>query len=303
MVDQYHARQSPYSDPGRFAHRFDDIDPTVEVVSSLARNLIVHYRTRNWGLPAASVTDINLRWVAEILATDHHRHGQPLTLPRPAERRVQGCCRDHTLLAVAVLRHHGVPARSRLGFAPYLTDTDWTADHAVVEAWMGGRWRRFDPEFDEAMPRLADPTDIAHGPDGPFLTAAEVWLGCREGTLDPGRFGADETVGLVGDSFVHAMVIREVAHRFGDELLLWDRWGAMHWDLLDAPEAHVGLVDEIARLLVRADTGDVDAEAQLWSRYRQDPLLHPGQIVRGTSPTGDTYHLDLVSGQGASLKG
>lgn len=226
-----YSSQSAYSDPGPWAPLFKVIEATIEGVSALARNLVVHHRAHRDVLPEASREDISLRWVESFLDTDQRRHHQPLCVERDLARRVQGCCRDHALLAVAALRHHGVPARSRVGFSSYLSPT-WHHDHVVVEAWLGGRWRRFDPEFDDSpLPLPPDPSDLGLGPTSPFLTAANVWLGHRAGSLDVTRFGAEEGVGADGDWFVHSYVISEVAHRFGDELLLWEWWGAMQPDL------------------------------------------------------------------------
>ena len=222
-----YARQSLCSEPGRHAQLFEDVQPTIESVSAMARNVVVHYKASGLDLPRESRPDVDLRWVEAILATDQQRHRAPLDRERPVEARVQGCCRDHSLLAVAALRHHGVPARTRVGFASYLFES-WHYDHVVVEIWIEGRWRRFDPEVAEALPGLPDPTDIPISPGAPFLTAAEVWLGHRAGRLDVARFGAVEYAALQGEPFVHAKVICELAHRFGDELLLWDRWGAMN---------------------------------------------------------------------------
>src|SRR5687768_11054798 len=36
-----------------------------------------------------------------------------------APERIVGCCRDFTLLFVSLARYHGIPARSRVGFATY----------------------------------------------------------------------------------------------------------------------------------------------------------------------------------------
>lgn len=192
--------------------------------------MTAHSRAQADALPAATADDISLRWVEAILAVDQSRHPSPLTVDRPPGQRVQGCCRDHSLLAVAVLRHHGIPARSRVGFAGYLSGTGWHHDHVVAEAWVDGRWRRFDPEFADAtaaVGTLRDTSDIPAGPTSPFLTAAHVWRGHRSGVLDVDRFGVAEDVPIAGDWFVHSYVIQEVAHRFGDELLLWDQWGAV----------------------------------------------------------------------------
>lgn len=289
-----HSTQTAFSDPGVWAGLLDEVEPTIAHVSAAARNIVVHYRASDRELPEHSRDDISLRWMDTILATDQRRHAAPLTGERPIDQRVQGCCRDHTLVAVAALRHHGVPARSRVGFASYFSPS-WHHDHVIVETWLNGRWRRFDPEFESPRPRLEDPSDIPHGPTSPFLTAAQVWLGHRSGSLDVARFGADEGLGLDGDWFVHGYVIREVAHHFGDELLLWDSWGAMHSDLVHAPPADLRLVDEVADLLVRADDGDLVAEGELLSRYREDDRLHPSSRIESWSPYGDQYAVDLVT--------
>jgi len=289
-----HTRQTEYSDPGEWAVLFDAIDPTVEAVSAMARNVVAHYRAQAAELPESSRGDISLRWVVAILDTDQHRNPQPLTVERAVSKRVQGCCRDHSLLAVTALRHHGIPARDRVGFAKYLSPT-WNHDHVIVESWLNGRWRRFDPEFAEPLPSLPDPTDIADGPDSPFLTAAHVWLGHRAGAVDVTRFGVAEGLGIGGDWFVYGYVIAEAAHRFGDELLLWDTWGAMSGDLASVPSDHLALVDEVARLLVLADEGDLEAERALLDHYRHDSRLHPGTHIRSMSPDGGVYDVDLAA--------
>jgi len=289
-----HAAQSSYSDPGAFAFLFDEIAPTIDAVSLMARNVVAHYRAQESELPESSREDISLRWVEAILATDQDRHAAPLMVERAVSERVQGCCRDHTLLAVAALRHHGVPARSRVGFATYLSST-WNHDHVIVEAWLDGRWRQFDPELAAPVPNLAQPTDISHGPNSPFLTAAHTWRGHRAGSIDVSRFGVAEGLGIGGDWFVYGYVVAEVAHRFGDELLLWDTWGAMHGDLEHAPPGDLRLVDEVAQLLVAADEGDVDAEGELLIRYREDDRLHPSGQIRSVSPNGGLYDVDLLA--------
>lgn len=290
-----HAAHSPFSDPGPWARLFDDVEPTIGGVSAMARNVVAHYRAKAAELPASSRDDINLRWVSAILEVDQRRHATSLTFDRSLVDRVQGCCRDHTLLAVSALRHHGVPARSRVGFATYLSATTWHHDHVVVEAWLEGRWRRFDTEFDSSVGVLVDPTDIPLGPGAPFLTAAEVWLGHRSGSLDVTRFGVAEGLGIGGDWFVHGYVISEVAHRFGDELLLWDQWGAMCGDVATAPPDNLVLADDIAGLLVRADDGDVGAEAELLRCYRADERLHPGRRIRSFGPYGGGDDIDLAN--------
>lgn len=139
------ARHTPASDPGGFAPLLAAVTPTAEAISPVIRNLTAHYRAEAEHLPAGTDEDVDLRWVDAMLAMDQERHpGLALGAPREIAERLQGCCRDRALLAVAVLRQHGVPARSRVGFADYF-EPGWHHDHVVAEGHDGRRWRRFDP--------------------------------------------------------------------------------------------------------------------------------------------------------------
>ncbi|SDJ28213.1 Transglutaminase-like superfamily protein [Frankineae bacterium MT45] len=284
-----HSVHTAYSDPGQYAALLAELPADPEGLSAVARNVIVHYRASGHLLPSATRDDVNSRWVDRILAVDQSRHPQPLAAPREATSRVQGCCRDHTLFCVAALREHGIPARSRVGFAGYFIE-GWHHDHVIVEAWLEGRWRRFDPEIDAPMAGLSTPMemqwDTAHGPG--FATAARAWTLHRSGEIDAETYGVDPSVPVVrGERFLFNEIINEVAHRFGDELLLWDGWGR-----IQAPVDPVGAedatwADGIATLLLAADSGDLEAEQALFDQYRADPGLHPGRSVLQASPFGD----------------
>ena len=274
-----YAEHSPYSDPGRHADLLRALPGTAAVLSAAARNVIAHYRAELPDLPEERRHEIDSRWLEVILSVDQDRHGAPLTAPRPVADRVAGCCRDHTLFVVGGLREHGVPARSRVGFASYFTP-GYHHDHVIVEYLDGGRWRRIDPELAPGRSDF-DPEDMAAGADAPFQTAAEVWQGYRAGELDPETYGVYPGAPFAGPDFIRGYVIFQVAHRFGDELLLWDDWGAT----LDGDDEE--MIDRLADLLVRADAGDAAAEEELYAWYRADDRLHPGDSVIQNSPYGN----------------
>ena len=286
LVD--YALQSAYSDPGRWASLLDDLPTDPSGLSQVARNGIAHYRAEAAGLPEETRDEIGLRWLAEILSADQGRNPPSLLVERPLASRVQGCCRDHTLLCVGALRHHGLEARSRVGFARYFTP-GWHHDHVIVEVRRDGRWRRFDSELGGRDD--FDPHDVPSGPESPFVTAAEAWLGHRAGRFDVTTFGVDPDHPASGEWFVRSYVVMEIAHRYKDELLLWDGWGVMG---PEADDAATGLVDEIATLLVAADAGDAAAETELHERYRADARLHPGDTVMSFSPNGETASVSLA---------
>ncbi len=284
-----HATHTRYSDPGRFAPLVEHVEPDPAAVSAVARNLIVHYRASGHVLPDETRDDINARWLESTLSLDQNRHPLPLAQPRSVTERVQGCCRDHTLFCIGVLRSHGIPARSRVGFAGYFID-GWHHDHVIVEAWIDGRWRRFDSEIETPSESFPSPLDIGHcSVDGNgFVTAAQVWASYRLGELDPETYGVDPTMPVFrGERFVFDEVIYEVAHRFGDELLLWDGWGRIGEPGEPVVASDAEWLDGVAGLLLEADRGNTGAEQELLEQYREDAGLRPGPTVVQASPYGD----------------
>jgi len=287
-----YATHSPYSDPGPFRPLLSALPADTAAVQEAACNAVIHYRGRAGELFDGQDADIDLRWMADILRVAQERSAAPLTHPRPAHEQVAGCCRDHTLLAVAALREHGIPARSRVGFAGYFRP-GFHHDHVVAERWDGARWVRFDPEISNADWPF-DTHDLPIGYGAPFETAAEVWRAYRSGVTDAALYGVDPSLPhLTGPEFVRGYVVVELAHRQRDELLLWDVWGdALPWTTTPAEELDA-LADEVAALLVAADAGDAAAERELEKRYASDPRLRAHDVVT-LSPTGRVGDTDLT---------
>ncbi|CCH80278.1 conserved hypothetical protein [Nostocoides japonicum T1-X7] len=291
------ASHTAYSDPGPWAGRLRELPDDVESLCAASRNVIVHYRAELPEMTPDRLPEVNSRWLHRILERDQRRFATPLLAERPPTERVAGCCRDHSLFLTAALRERGIRARNRVGFARYLS-ADWVFDHVVTEYHDGDRWVRTDPEF--AAGQLAvDVRDLGRGPDSPFRTAAETWLAHRDGTLDVGDHGVFPGAGpdLRGPGFVRHYVVMQLAHRYGDELLLWDTWGAI---APDGPALSDEEVDDIARRLVAADA-DVEspasraADEELYAVYRSDARLRPGAVIRQLSPLGtESQVVDLT---------
>lgn len=291
------AQHSAYSDPREHADVLAGLGTAPADVHAAATGLVAHYRADAETLDRARLPTIDLRWLDRVLAAGLEVSAAPLPGRAPADR-IAGCCRDHTLLAVGLLREHGVPARSRIGFARYFMP-GFGVDHVVVERWDGQRWVRSDPELDAAFGAAPpagepfDPFDMPTGVDSPFPTAAELWAAHRRDGLDLSQYGVAGVPELRGRDFVRHYVLLEVAHRRRDEVLLWDVWGTALDGATDA-EADAA-ADALADLLLRADAGEPDAEEALARRYAQDPRLRPGRRVRTLSPLGREGWTDLVA--------
>ena len=82
-------------------------------------------------------------------------------------------------------------------------------------------------------------------------------------------------------------VIHEIAHRFGDEMLLWDSWGRIGMPGSAVSDEDATWLDEVALMLEAADADDLGVEQHLLEWYRNDPGLHPGGTVMQHSPFGE----------------
>ncbi|MET0788962.1 MAG: transglutaminase-like domain-containing protein [Cellulomonas sp.] len=290
-----YATHSRYSDPGPHAPLLAAVATDPGALHTAACSVVIHYRAGAEALADGQDADIDLRWLSDVLDESQKRSAVPLTAPRAPAQQIAGCCRDHTLFAVGVLREHGIPARSRVGFSGYFRP-GFHHDHVVGEYWDGSRWVRFDPELNMAENWFGfDSHDMATGIGAPFETAAEVWLAHRRDGLDVSTYGVDPSMPeLCGPEFVRGYVVTELAHRQRDELLLWDVWGDTLPGTPTPPDELDRLADEIAALLVAADAGDTAAEASLAERYASDPRLRPDAVVT-LSPTGRVGDADLVA--------
>ncbi len=113
------------------------------------------------GLRDAALIEAIMNWTATHL---EYRMGASNSLTDAMDTFVDrvGVCRDYAHLAICLLRASGVPARAVSAYAWSLEPPDM---HAVVEAFIGGRWRLFDPTGRapvEGLVRVATGADAAH---------------------------------------------------------------------------------------------------------------------------------------------
>lgn len=216
----------------------------------------------------------HLRTTYQILDRILAAEPGPLVEPRPPAQRLAGSCRHFSLLAVAALRAHGIPARARCGFARYFVP-GWHIDHWVVEYWSAAAsvWTLADAQL---SPELSGALDIAFRPsDVPreeFVVAGEAWIRCREGKLDPSLCGLDGE-GQSGWWWIAGNLVRDVAALSKMELLPWDVWGGMPGP--DDPITNV-VAEEFDRLA--AITADPDTAVESRLRYATELFRVPAHV-------------------------
>jgi Transglutaminase-like superfamily len=279
---EFYARQSKVTKPGKFAARVQEVPGSLSAMRTAARNLVFHYRADGDfaanGIAAERIAEIDIRYAEDMLARLAELADQPLTADRKPCQRLVGCCRDFTVLFLAILRAHGVPARARVGFAAYFLPA-WNLDHVVAEVWDAGqqRWRLVDAELadDYTDPATGAPLDVEDLTSSQFITGAAAWLACRDGSADPDRFcvSPDLDIPLTrGWPYIRHNLILDLAALTGREMVLWDNWG---WsELADLSPAQLAVLDDLARAINR------DAPlSELVTFYEQDGLRVPAEVT------------------------
>jgi Transglutaminase-like superfamily len=243
----------------------------VAICALVAPLVIQPHEAAALGVPAQRLNERNLRSAADIVSALLAVDPAPLGVPREPAARVVGTCRHFAVLACALLRHRGIPARARCGFATYF-QPEKGFDHWVIEYRHRGdsTWTRLDVEY-LGRPLPVSPADLR---PGELLTGGEAWAAHREGKIDAAQFGVYGTENW-GPAEIRGNAIRDIAALNKVEMLPWDEWGRMTASYRGETGAdYDDLMDEIAAVTA---AGDLGAIADL---YRTQDLAVPAELAR-----------------------
>ena len=283
----FYAAQSTVTDPGSMAHLFADLPPDIPALRRIASGLVTHYRGDDLealGIPEERVQEINTRNVEPMLRRIIELDDRPLAAQRPKQRRLVGCCRDFTVLFVSMLRHQGIPARSRVGFAGCFFK-DWLLDHEVAEVWdaQEQRWRLIDPQMPDTF---VDPTDgvtvdAMDVPRDRFQVGGEAWARCRAQDADPERYVVDPWLDIPvtrGWLQLRHNLVQDLAALNMREMILWDTWGILDDNPIPADQAV--MLDRMAAVTRQ----DNPSPAEIAALYRETPEAAVPGVVTNYNP-------------------
>jgi hypothetical protein len=219
------------------------------------------------------------------------QRGDPaLDRDRPPSERAVGCCRDATVLFLALARAKGIPARARVGFAAYF-NPGWLIDHVVAEVWdeTKGRWRMVDPEMDAAWtPKVNGiPVNWLDLAEDQFVTGPRAWRAARAGTSDPERCVVDPDLEIPATRswpYIAHHVIHDLTALNKTEMVPWDYWGLLALDAAwtgPLPEQDAAVMDEIS-----AVTADPAAAPETLARIGARDGLRVPSVVTSIDPNG-----------------
>jgi hypothetical protein len=278
-----YARHSCWSDPGRFGADLAALPAQPALLPEIVGGIVLHPLFA----PAAARAKpgAELRRIADIVDAILAADGRALDQPREPEERLLASCRTYALLACAILRQHGCPARVRVGFADYFTP-GFAEDHWVCEYREGDAWRRLDAELSEGIRRSFAVSFLATDVPGErFVAAGPAWIKMRRGEGDPARFGVS-ALGLSGLWFAAGSLLRDLAALDMEEMMPWDLWGPAR-DFLPGTEIsadRVHRLDALAEALAALDETDADPGPILadhaWAALEKSVLSFPqGQPI------------------------
>jgi excinuclease ABC subunit A len=180
----YYRSHSPITDPGEYAYLYENLPYGIHELVDILQGLMMHRLAAGSigvTLTRESRSEQRLRTMKQRLERMMELNPAALTIARePIERQV-GLCRDYAVFLTSMLRHKGVPARMRVGFAEYLQpDSIYKIDHWITEFWdsENSRWILVDPDvvkYDLSM-------------DNDFYLAGSAWKFARSSKFRPDVF-------------------------------------------------------------------------------------------------------------------
>lgn len=273
----YFAQYGKITNPGPYADLYTDLPSDIPALVQVVQGLMVHvFWAERYGLNLSEERkgEVQLRSMERQLARTLELDSNPLTMPRPNEKKIVGNCRDFSTILASMLQSKGIPARPRCGFAVYF-EPGLYIDHWVCEYWNEAeqRWVLVDAQLDELQRDILEISfNTLDVPRDQFIVGGAAWKLCRAGQADPDQFGIFDMHGI---DFVKGDFLRDVASLNKVELLPWDCWGMILMDYAALPPDDLSMLDRLANLTY-TDVPDFEAVRQL---YESDARLRVGESI------------------------
>ncbi|MFD3449904.1 transglutaminase-like domain-containing protein [Microbacteriaceae bacterium 4G12] len=242
-------------------HMVKDIPKDVRSIVSIVQNIFLHQHCAS--LYGVELEDKRkeepwLRSVDEKLIYLNKLGYEHVLDKKQLEDKMIAICRDFSVMAAALCREVGIPARERCGFATYL-EKDKYIDHWVFEYWNQdrNRWVLVDAQLDEFLQgKFNIPFNPLDVDDKYFITAPRAWMMCREGKLNPELFGIFEWWGY---DYLKCNLILDANSLLKIPMQPWDEWdGYKKLPVSDWSENDYLIMDQLAMHDLQVDT-DLDA--------------------------------------------
>lgn len=204
MIDkselEFYKNTSLFTDLGFYNIFAKNLPDDIGTLCSLLRNQIIHpfdltdeeeknNKNSFYGdmtkIPRTSLIYENdlfptaIAMMAELL-----RRNPNFNIERKIEDKIHVCCRETSILLIAILKAKNISARTRCGFTNAVSEIDGAGDHWIVEYYneSSKRWILVDPTMfydGETLEYFGVDYSLIDIPRNKFIFAADAYLGLR----------------------------------------------------------------------------------------------------------------------------
>ncbi len=271
---KYYGSQSVVTDPEKYISLYDTLPDDIPSLCKVIQGLLLHrWWTEQYGVNISEEQkeEIKIRKMTRQLKRIQELNDSHLIAARKPDSRLVGTCRDYASFLTSFLRHKGIPARMRVGFATYLMPSQYI-DHYLCQYWNNNKskWVMVDAQIDDLQRRAMNITfDTCDVPEDLFLPGGKAWQTWREGKVNPDLFGIFEVRGswFIGcDMIFDAMSLNKIeSHPF-------DVWPLMpRYQQKEYSKEYLDIIDKIADLTGRLNPDFFEVR----SLYQTEKRLQP----------------------------
>src|SRR3989338_8994136 len=189
--------------PKGYSFLFNNLPNDIVTLCQIIRDLFIHIADEdifNYAIPPERYKEMHYRYTHILLKKIFEKDNRSLVEKRSISNRLIGICRDMALLECSILRHRGIPARLRVGFADYFTPGIYL-DGMWLEYWDSNKekWCMADVRTSSVhieKYKLNIDFDLYDIPAEKFISAELAWKLCRECKIKPSRIGSRRVRGL-----------------------------------------------------------------------------------------------------------
>ena len=278
-VLDYYRTHSRFTDPGEYAKHLNTLLSTdTDGLHAALGGLMIHIwkiQKHHPNLLSKQSNEIKIRHTRRLIETLLSLDNRPFNIVRDKVKRLIVDCRYFATLSCAVLRHSGIPARTRWGFATYLEKTHYQ-NHCLCEYWDAkeSRWVLEDPDL-----------EIHDVSPEQFIAAGRAWQMCREDQNNGTLFGFGRYPRGQGLSKVRGVLVHDLATLNSFEMLSDDWWGMLLKNNKDVTKDDTALLDRTAALTLKDE--EFDARREL---YKNSEALRVPAIIETHAPA-DSRHI------------
>lgn len=199
-IFNFYIKTSLFTDLGFYAPFAKSLPNNIETLCSLLRNQIIHpfdlqdekekndpnsfYGDMTKISRTSLIYENDLFPTAIAMMAELLRRDSNFTIARKIEDKIHVCCRETSILLIAILKAKNIPARTRCVFSHTISEINGAGDHWLVEYYNESdkRWLLVDPTLyydQETLNYYKIDYSLTDVPRNKYIFAAEAYLGLR----------------------------------------------------------------------------------------------------------------------------